>query len=89
MKPNESQVKQAMEQAKQILGHGEDKHYLAQTLLYFQRRLEKLEKVQEAASLYLQFGQDEQEHTSLLRAVEAAREQESLEKLDDRHDFGL
>ena len=89
MKPNESQIRQALEQAEQIYQHGEDKHYIAQTLLYYHRRLEKLEKVQEAASQYLKFGQDEHEHAVLLRAVEAAREQEAHEKLDDQHDFGL
>jgi len=89
MKPNESQIRQALEHAKQIYGHGEDKYYIAQTLLYFNHRLEKLEKVHEAASQYLKFGQDEHEHSVLLLAVEAVREQEAHEKLDDQHDFGL
>jgi len=89
MKPNESQIRQALEQAEQIYAHGEDKSYIAQTLLYFSRRLEKLEKVQEAASQYLTFGQDEHAHSVLLLAVEAVRKQEAHEKLDDQHDFGL
>ena len=89
MKPNESQIRQALEYAREIYQRGEDSHYMAQTLLYFQRRLEVLEKVEEAASHYLLFGQEEREHAVLLKAVEAARDQEALEKPDDRHDFGL
>lgn len=89
MKPTAEQIRAAVQAAEAMRNRGEDPEHLAATLLYLKRHSERLEEVFHHAERYMSFGQDEGEHTRLLRAIEAARRAEADESGGDAQDFGL
>ena len=89
MKPSESEYIQALSQARRQRDEGDDPHFMAKALLYQAHRLEALEKVVQAAELYMRFGQGEHEHAALLRALEQARRVADLESGKAEEDLGL
>ncbi|MDF1530339.1 MAG: hypothetical protein P1R74_14570, partial [Sedimenticola sp.] len=68
---------------------GEDPDYLAQSVIYLQRRDAILEQILLHLERYLQFGHPEEEHSKLIRLVDDAREMERIEKGAGKGDFGL
>jgi hypothetical protein len=89
MKPTASELEIAIVAAERIRSSGTDEHHMAQCLLYLYQRLEKLEKVNTAASNYLHFGQEEPQHAELVLALEAAQQQELRETGEEPEDIGL
>ena len=89
MKPSPEQIKAAFQAAEAMRERDEDPAHLAATLLYLQRHCERLEDVFRHAERYVGFGQDEGEHTRLVRAIEAARREEVREAGGDEQAFGL
>ena len=88
MKPSEEDLTQALKAAEQLREH-EDLQHLGHALLYLQRRNRLLEEVFEHAMLFVQFGLDEFEHKKLVKAIEAAREQEAKEIDEEYEELGL
>ena len=72
-KPTESQLEQALAEAKRMREQGEDPHYVAKALLHLNYRLNFLDRVLHAAEAYLRSGLAETEHTQLLRAIAQVR----------------
>ena len=89
MKPTKEQFERALTSASQMHVSGQDPECMAQSLLYLNQRVRILEQVFDAANAYMRFGQDEREHAVLLKALEAAREQEEAEVKLETQDFGL
>jgi len=89
MKPSANELKKALAAAEVMRESGEDPEYLSKSLLYLFHRVESLEKVFNTASQYMRFGQDEHEHTLLIKALESARELEDAEKMQDKEEFGI
>ena len=87
-KPTDQELKDALEEAERIREQGDELH-LAKTMQYLQHRNSHLEKVFQAAMQYMQFGQEEHEHTVLLLAIKAARDQESKDTDEELNDTGL
>lgn len=87
-KPTDQELNLALEEAERIREQGDELH-LAKTVQYLHRRNHHLEKVFQAAVEYMQFGQEEHEHTALLLAIEAARDQEHKDTDDELEDTGL
>jgi len=89
MKPTDSELQIALNEAERLRASEEDEHYLGKCLLYLNQRLEDVEKVREAAESYLYFGQEEPLHAELLLAIEAAKEAEERASGEEEGDFGL
>lgn len=89
MKPTPEHIRAAIQAAEAMRERGEDPDHLAATLLYLKRHCERLEEVFLHAERYMSFGQDEGEHTRLVRALEAARRAEAREAGSEEQEFGL
>jgi len=89
MKPSANELQKALAKAEAMRDKNDDDDFLSKSFLYLYQRLEMLEKVNEAANRYMHFGQVEHGHADLLHALEAAREIEGFEKMEDKEDFGL
>jgi len=89
MKPSANELAKALAMAEVMRESDDDPECLSKAFLYLYQRVEKLERVFNAANQYMRFGQEEHEHTVLLQALEAARDLESFEKMEDKEDFGL
>ncbi len=89
MKPSAEQMQHALELAEQMREQGKDPDHLSMTLLYLQHKVEVLEQVNSAANEYMRFGQEERQHSRLLRALEHVRQFEERESNQDREDLGL
>lgn len=68
-KPTKEELREALETAAQMREQGDDPHYVAKALLNLNYRMGYLEKVLQAAELYLR-GMGEHEHTVLVKAIE-------------------
>jgi hypothetical protein len=91
-KPSKQQLESALAAAQRMRAEGADQDHLAHAFLYLQRRDELLERVLQAVEHYLHSGHGSQEHARLLKALDAARQQDWQEDLTerDRHGtFGL
>ena len=89
MKPSTNELEKALAMAEAMRESGEDPDFLSKSIMYLNQRVEVLEKVFDAANHYMRFGQEEREHTVLLQALESARELESFEEKEGKHDFGV
>ena len=89
MKPSSKEMHQAMEMANLMRETDGDPHFLAKSLIYLNHRNEMLERINKAANHYMRFGQAENEHAELLRALEAARLDEEHESQQEDHGLGL
>jgi hypothetical protein len=87
--PTDEQMKAALIQAEQLRAAGQDVNSLGHVFLYLLHRCEYLEKVREAADLYIRFGLPEVEHTQLLKALDQARLEEAREREGEEGDLGL
>lgn len=85
-KPTSQELEQALEAAARMREHDEDPHFIAKTLLNLQYRMGFLEKVMRAAELYLR-GEGAHEHTVLLRAIEAAKREDTHTEGKDAGSF--
>lgn len=88
-RPSDEQMKAARTQAEQLRAAGQDVNSLGHAFLYLLHRCDYLEKVHEAAELYVRFGLAEAEHTRLVKALDEARIEEAREREDDEGDLGL
>lgn len=79
MKPNDKELEMAIVAAERMRESGADEHHVAKTLLYLYQRLDKVEKVRQAAENYLHSGQEEPLHAELILAIEAAKTTEDRE----------
>lgn len=86
--PTAEELNEALDDAERIREQGDPVH-LARALFYLHRRNGFLEKVFQAAELYVQFGQEEHEHSMLLKAIEEAREQELHDSGSEGNEIGL
>ena len=89
MKPTADELEKALTEAENMREQGNDPDHLSKSLLYLHKRLEKLEKVFDAANQYMRFGQEEHEHAELLKALDVVRRQEESEQNQEKQDFGL
>lgn len=88
-RPSDAQMKDAREQAEQLRAGGQDVNSLGHAFLYLLHRCEYLEKVHEAAELYIRFGLAEGEHARLVKALDQARDEEARERANGEGDLGL
>jgi acyl-CoA thioesterase FadM len=79
----------ALTQAQQLRDAGQDVNSLGHAFLYLMHRCEYLEKVHQAAELYIRFGLAEVEHTRLVKALDQARTEEAREREEEAGDLGL
>jgi hypothetical protein len=87
MKPNDNELKIALDEAERIREENEDPCFLGKSLLYLEGRNRELEQVFEHVEKYLKFGLPVEEHSALVRLVDEIRER--AEKDDDSKGFGL
>lgn len=87
--PSDEQMAAARNQAEQLRAAGQDVNSLGHAFLYLQHRCAYLEKVHEAAELYIRFGQAEGEHARLVKALDHARAEEAREREGGEGDLGL
>lgn len=86
-KPTQAELDRALETAVIMREQGKDDDFLAKSLLNHHWRLQKLERIVEAAKIYLHSGESATEHAKLIKAIEAY---EKLEKQDaEVGGFGL
>jgi hypothetical protein len=87
--PTKEELETALNEAARMREQGEDPCHLGKVLLNHNYRIEMLEKVLQAAELYLHSGQGSHEHSQLLRAIEAAKNAGSDSNNHDVLDYGL
>lgn len=87
MKPNANELNTALNEATRMRDAGEDPHFLAKSLIYLQRRNSELEIVLDHLEKYLQFGLPVEEHSALVKLVDAIRGRS--DDIDDTKGFGL
>ncbi len=88
-KPSETVYSEALNSAELIRESGKDLHSLAHTVLYLAERNEKLAAIATAAEAYIRFGQDQQLHTNLLRALRQFENYEVEAETMENAKFGL
>ncbi|WP_210396148.1 hypothetical protein [Motiliproteus sediminis] len=67
--PTKYELQRALARAAHLRESGQDCYFIGKALLNGHYRLEHLEKVLALTETYLKFGQDEQEHGRLLKAI--------------------
>jgi hypothetical protein len=87
--PTQEELQTALQEAASMREQDRDPHYLAKVLLNHHYQLEKLNKVLEAAELYLHSGHAGHEHAELMRAIEDAKRAKSDTGDHNELDFGL
>lgn len=87
--PTKEELDIALNEAARMREQGDDPYHLGKALLNHNYRIELLEKVLQAAELYLHSGQGSHEHSQLLRAIEAAKKSGSDAESHDVLDYGL
>jgi len=87
VKPDDNELKIALDEAERIREADEDSHFLAKSLSYLYQRNTDLEDVFRHLETYLKFGLPVEEHSALVRLMEEIRSRE--EKNNDSNGFGL
>jgi len=87
--PTTEELQTALTEAARMREQGEDPHHIAKALLNHNHRIDLYEKAIHAAELYLRSGNASQEHTKLIRAIEAAKYSGSNTTDHDNLDYGL
>jgi len=87
-KPTTEELQQALEEAGRMRERDEDPHFIAKSLLNLHYRMGFLEKVMQAAELYLR-GEGGHEHAVLKRAIEAAKHEDAHTAGRDSKEFFL
>lgn len=88
-KPDKATYTNALEHAELLRDVDSDQHHLAHTILYLAERNQKLEAVVKAAQAYIQFGQDPQLHTDLVKKLERFDDYEVEAETMEDSKFGL
>ena len=81
-KPTEEEYRQAIEEAIRMREQDDDPNFMAKALLNLNYRIHYLQKVLHQADYYLHFGQEEAEHTKLLKAIDKAKHAEEEDNPD-------
>ncbi len=89
LKPTDDELHAALAEAERMRDKDDDEHHLAKSLHYLDHRVRYLEAVYSAAKKYIKFGQEEEEHSMLVKAIEAARTKEMLDKDEENETLGL
>jgi hypothetical protein len=71
--PTDTEIEMALEAAARMREQGQDPEHLAKVLLNHHYQLGLLEKVLQAATLYLHSGEGAREHSKLVHAIDAAK----------------
>jgi hypothetical protein len=87
--PTKEELDIALQEAARMREQGDDPCHLGKVLLNHNYRLELMQKVLEAAELYLHSGHGSHEHSQLLRAIEAAKKAGMTTSNHDQLDYGL
>lgn len=87
--PTQDELNKALEEAARMREQGDDPHHLAKSLLNQHYQLEKLEKVLQAAELYMHSGHAGTEHAALVRAIATAKKAKSDTEDHEQLDYGL
>jgi len=87
--PSKEELDTALNEAAHMREQGKDPHHLAKVLLNHNYRIDTLEKVLQAAELYLHSGQASHEHSQLVRAIETAKYASANSADKDPLDYGL
>jgi len=84
--PTAEELHEALDEAARMREHDADEHHVAKSLLNLNYRMKYMERVLHAAELYMR-GQGIQEHSDLLKAIEAARAIDDVTKGEDHNRF--
>jgi len=85
-KPTPEELQDALNEAARMREQDEDEHHIAKSLLNLHYRMKYMERVLQTAELYMH-GQGIQEHTDLLKAIEAARAVDTITEGKDKNGF--
>ncbi|WP_196137640.1 hypothetical protein [Aliikangiella sp. G2MR2-5] len=89
-KPTKEELEIALKEAAYMKEHDADPKFIAKALLNLNYRVNYLYEVFKTAEKYLYFGQEENEHQALTKAIEKARHEErNIEKKEDPPTYGL
>ena len=89
LKPDVDELHAALAEAERMRDRDDDPHHLAKALHYLDHRSRYLEKVFEAAKKYINFGQGEEEHAMLIKAIEVVRSEELQDRDEEDDTLGL
>lgn len=87
--PSDDEMKEALAEAGRMRESGDDPHFVAKALLNLNYRVKGLERVMEAAELFLRSGMAVAEHQRLRKALEEARNAAERSAAVERGRFGL
>lgn len=87
--PTKDEVEMAMEEVARMRESGEDPNHVAKVLLNHHYMIEQLEKVMQAADLYLHSGHGSREHSVLVRAIAKAKDAARVSTDHDEGEYGL
>jgi hypothetical protein len=88
-RPDKATYTNALQHAELLREVGNDQHHLAHTILYLAERNQKLEAIVKAAQAYIQFGQEPQLHTNLVKELEHFDDYEVEAETMEDSKFGL
>jgi hypothetical protein len=83
-KPSKEELAEALAEAGRMREQGEDKHFVAKSLLNHDYRLKLYEQLYQSVEHYLRSGQSEQEHGKLMKILDKLRSEERHPGLDGR-----
>ncbi|MDH5358441.1 MAG: hypothetical protein OEW63_07450 [Gammaproteobacteria bacterium] len=88
-KPSNTIYTEALNYAELLRESDNDPHSLAHMILYLAERNRKLEHIAQSAKAYIQFGQDQQLHANLVKAIEKFEDYEVEAETMEEPRFGL
>lgn len=88
-KPSKEELETALKMAGQMRDRDVDPFFIAKSLLSLNYRIDSLEEVLRTADKYINMGMSESGRTSLLRAIEKAKDLDSFTAHEQRDSFGL
>ena len=71
--PTQEELQTALAEAAHMRESGDDPHFMAKVLLNHNHRIDTLEKVLQAAELFLRTGRGSHEEAVLIKAIAAAK----------------
>ncbi|WP_163831626.1 hypothetical protein [Spartinivicinus ruber] len=74
------ELNRALIKATEMWEKGDDRDYLAKSLLYHNQLVKTLDTVYKAAKLYLHSGNSAKEHAQLIRAIEKVEQFDSIKE---------
>lgn len=88
-KPENTIYKEALNYAEQLREQDKDPHALAHTMLYLAERNHKLDEIAKCAAAYIRFGQDQQLHRDLVKALDKFEDYDAEAETMEDPKFGL